>query len=288
MPLFASAGCSFNSPLKDTNVRTAILSILIILAGQRLRAQDTIPGYDPAIFSHQQAIARWCYDYEEIAGLAADTLRTLGKPGLTRLETTGFCYQESSGKWHILYGTFKNQQFHSLFHFSVDSGFITRGEADLPDTSLVQPCIRALMKASELVNIEGDSAGIHLSQYVRILPDKSVEVFIFPAFQPSGQAVYGVEWEFVFSPRGNVLLNASGYQSAPKGVWIGQPRELWLNYRNTDFPTVGSLFFSWSFKDFFKRIHIDTRLGTFTLSKNSSGWYEWKNKPKNNGLVPGN
>jgi hypothetical protein len=77
-----------------------------------------------------------------------------------------------------------------------------------------------------------------------------------------------------------VLLEQKSFVNVVTGVWIGQPRELWLNYRNADAPTVGSLFFTQSFRDYFTRIRIDTKISTSTTYKDNSGNYLWNHKIK--------
>ena len=76
------------------------------------------------------------------------------------------------------------------------------------------------------------------------------------------------------------MLRQNALVNTVTGVWIGQPRELWLNYRNTSVPTVGSLFFTLSYGDYFTRIRIDTQFSISTRSKDKNEFYTWTHKIK--------
>ena len=278
---YVFAGFSRDSISNLKTVKKALLSLMLILAFSGLRAQQEQLLSDSASFEMKFRKARWLCEYEDIAALANDSLRACGKKELTGLGTPGFCFQDSSGNWNIVYGNVEKDKFSVLFHFEAAADFRIWNRETAPDSALVWPVLRSLLKAGRLMKDIVDSTGIHFSQYVQRLTDQTVEVLVFPAFQPSGQAVYGAEWRFLFNPEGTRLLSSTSYFSSLKGVWIGQPRELWLNYRDTDTPTLGSLFFCWSFRDFFTRIHIDTRRLNCTLNKKGPGNFSWETRVKN-------
>ncbi len=242
-------------------------------------------NFDTTSFNQHIKLAEWLYEYDEIAGLTSDSLKPYGKEKLLWLGVTGFCYRDVSGEWQAVYGRFAKKHFEIIFHYAIDTAFRLRAVKSTSDTIQIKHYARALQNTAGLLQRVKDSANIHFSQYIRRLADHRIEVWILPSFQPSGQAIYGCEWKFQFDSTGEHLINSSSYVSALKGVWVGQLRELWLNYRDIESPSPGGVFFAWYFKDYFKRIHIDTHKRTSTLSKDASGRYCWDQRVKSSEAI---
>ena len=148
------------------------------------------------------------------------------------------------------------------------------------DTSWLSAPGSAVASANQQFQLVRDTCNLYFNTFVHSNADQTISVWFLPAFQPSGQAIYGCEWEYVYDKTGKNLLKQNAFVNKLTGVWIGQPRELWLNYRNTDTPTAGSVFFALSFRDYFTRLRIDTRISTSTIAKDANGEYRWTHKMK--------
>jgi hypothetical protein len=128
------------------------------------------------------------------------------------------------------------------------------------------------------------------NQYIKLNADKTFTVWILPAFQTDGTAVYGAEFIYTIDATGNKITKDESYvQSTFRGFKTNPPREIWLNYRETEKPTLGAIFFVWYYKEYFTNIFIDNSKTTSTVVKNGDKGYIWvhveketETKPKSN------
>jgi hypothetical protein len=224
--------------------------------------------------------SEWISAYEEASWLANEKNEQLRVLPLTRFGREGFCYLDTFNTWHVVFGKSNHDHFQVILHYCIDSGNAVDFNCTDADTLLFQRFSSALQKCFDRAVESIDSTEVFFDQFIRQNSDSTIGIFLLPAFQPSGQAIYGREWYFLFSKDGLNLLKQSTYHSAIRSIWIGQPRDIWINYRDRDKLTLGSVHFAWSFKDYFKRIHIDMKRSTITLSKEGSEKYSWKKKQK--------
>ena len=78
-----------------------------------------------------------------------------------------------------------------------------------------------------------------------------------PAFQPNGVAVYGGEGIYKIDPSGKkIIKDDSSFKENFLGFNSKPPREIWLNFRELDKPTLGAIFFVWYYKSYFTNIYI--------------------------------
>lgn len=257
-----------------------ILTFLLIWFSEPTIAQQPVDTLFTKTFKEKLDLAIWLDQYDEVSWQAMDSLKRFGKENLLLLGDGGFCFQDSNQLWHLVYCDKSKNELSLLFHYFLDSSSILRVCNDDTYGSKMLSYFSALTLCNKaLVNFQ-DSAEVHFNQYIRNLPDGNLEVLVLPAFQPSGQAIYGAEWVFRLNPEGSSILSTSNHISELKGIWIGQPRILWLNYRNDEYPTLGSIYFAWTFKDYFTRIHIACKNVVSTLSQNPNGAYHWEYENK--------
>jgi hypothetical protein len=190
-----------------------------------------------------------------------------------------FSYRHNNA-WYTVGGNVSGDKLKIIHHVAFDSLYTMSDYTGTYDTSGLNAYGLALSLANSQFQSIRDTTSIYFNSFVINNPEQTISIYYFPAFQPSGQALYGWEWEYIFDKTGKILLSRNAYTNILTGVWIGQPRELWLNYRNTDKPTPGSIFFALSFRDYFTRIRIDTRISTSTTTKDSIGNYSWSHKMK--------
>ena len=255
--------------------KNLLLFLLVSLLAIYGKAQSTVPEFDTTQFRQHLTFANYLLEYEAINKLA---LNKYGRqPEYAGLQWFSFKVNNS---WHIIGGNKNNEDFNIIKHILADS--LSR-EADYTgssDTMAIQSYGSALALADGQFQFIRDTSSLYFTSFLVPNPDQTISVWYLPDFQPSGQAIYGCEWEYVFNKSGKDFLRLNHTSGNITGVWIGQPRELWLNYRNLDKPTAGSLFFALSFHDYFTRLRIDTRLSTSTTAKDKDGRYTWTHKMK--------
>jgi len=239
------------------------------------KAQSASQEFDTLQFKKNLEFADWLVEYELHAQTAFDQLSH--QEGIA--VTEWYCFKENN-TWHTITGDLNDNTFRITKHVIIDSLFKISDFTGKYDTSKLIAAGYALSLADKQFQLIRDTSNLYFSSFVYSNPDQTISIWYLPSFQPSGQAIYGCQWEYVFDKTGNNLLRQNTSISNITGVWIGQPRELWLRYHDTDKPTVGSLFFVESFRDYFTRLRIDTRISTSTTAKDKNGVYSWTHKMK--------
>jgi hypothetical protein len=248
---------------------------LILLFTITAIAQNSVNIFDTVRFNKNLELANRMVEYDFYNQLS---LNKMGKE-MDISKDEWFSYPESK-TWHTVGGSMKGNNFVINKHETVDSNLTISDYSGSIDTGRLNAYGRALSLAEKQFQTVRDTSSMYFSSFVLRNEDQTISIWFLPAFQPSGQGIYGCEWEYLFDKYGLVLLEQKSFVNVVTGVWIGQPRELWLNYRNADAPTVGSLFFAQSFRDYFTRIRIDTKISTSTTYKDNSGNYLWNHKIK--------
>lgn len=252
-----------------------LLILLISIFSLNTYAQSPLPAFDTLQFNKQLEFANQLIEYEFYTQSAVDNFGQ--QPETADLEW--FSYKEKN-IWHSVGGNISGNSFTIKKHVIFDSLNSIKDYKGISDTSEIDALGSALSAANAQFQIVRDTSRIYFNAFVICNTDQSISTWYLPAFQPSGQAIYGCEWEYTFDKTGKNLISQNSYTKNITGIWIGQPRELWLNYRSTDKPTIGSVFFALSFRDYFTRIRIDTRISTSTTAKDAHGNYTWTHKLK--------
>ena len=252
-----------------------LLTLLMFSFVSNGNTQDIEKAFDTIKFSNQLELADWLVEYEYYTQPALDKLSMD-----MDISTTEWFSYKANNTWNIVGGIITGNTFRITKHITIDSLDNIADYIGECDSSMLNSSGLALSQAETHFQIVRDTSSMYFSSFVHRNSDQTISIWFLPALQHSGQAIYGCEWEYVFDKTGLNLLMSKPFTNVVTGVWIGQPRELWLNYRNTDAPTVGSLFFAQSFRDYFTRIRVDTKISTSTISKDSKGNYSWNHKLK--------
>ena len=251
------------------------LVIILLSLSCLVKAQQGQAKFDTARFNQCIDLATYFVSCENYNQAAID--RYIKAEDISSIEWLTY---RSNNKWHIAGIVTTGSTFTLAKNISIDSlGQVT----ELPlsaDTAWLSAPGSAVAMANQQFQLVRDTCNLYFNTFVHPNTDQTISVRFLPAFQPSGQAIYGCEWEYIFDKTGKSLLKQNAFINKLTGVWIGQPKEIWLNYRNTDKPTAGSLFFALSFRDYFTRLRIDTRVSTSTIAKNANGEYGWTHKMK--------
>lgn len=160
--------------------------------------------FDIKDFSHKMEVAEWLIEYDEVAWVTSDSVMAQDEKELARLGSEWFCFEKDS-IWHAVYGKYKDNQFDLVFHYKVSDGKVIR-TSEAVDTSLLHRYSRALQTANSQIMAIRKAINLRFNQYIKENDDKTFTVWILPAFQPSGIAVYGGEFIYTIDKTGIKLL----------------------------------------------------------------------------------
>lgn len=255
-------------------IRILWLALLpLVVSGQT--PKTTEPAFDVAGFNKKFEIAQWLVAYDGVAWKTTDLVRASDKAELARLGREWFCFQDSKGVWHAVYGKLENNKFDQVFHYAVEgAGKITRTTDKVEEEFLITHAKALQLAQKKLSETIPAGSPIH-NTYIKRNDDRTFNVWVFPAFQPNSVAVYGGEFVYTIDAKAEkVTKDDSYFQSAFRGFNAKPPREIWLDYTEKEKPTLGSIFFVWYYKEYFTSIYINNTKTTSTVIKNGSE-YMW-------------
>lgn len=237
--------------------------------------------FDIVDFNQKMEDVEWLYEYDMIAWKTSDSVMSQDKKELERLGGDWFCFQKND-IWHAVYGKYENHHFDLVFHFIVDSNRQVRKTSETVDTTLLHRYSRALQTANKQITAMKDTVYLRFNQYIKENKDNSLKVWILPAFQPNSLAIYGGEFIYTIDKTGmKVLKDESHFQGKFRGFKVGKPREIWINYMETEKPTLGAVFFAWYYKSYFTKIVILNSASKRMAYKAGNSW-SWIHAEKEN------
>lgn len=257
--------------------RLRLLAGLVLLLAMTVSGQDfKKPAFDLNEFNKNVIVAEWLCRYDEIAWRTSDIVMKQSPAEIKRLGGEWFCFQAPDKKWHAIYGKYAKNKFDLVFHFVVNSNFKISRVYTRVDTADLNSYSRALITANREIKSIKDSARIMFNQYIKKNEDKSFTVWIFPAFQPNRNAVFGGEFIFTIDKTGNqILKNDSYYLGSFKAFKVDKPKPVRLEYKENERPTLGSIFYARYYRKYFTDIMIVNRNHMSALVKEDNGTYSW-------------
>ncbi|HTK38253.1 MAG TPA: hypothetical protein VL325_07160 [Pyrinomonadaceae bacterium] len=252
-----------------------IVALITVSVSLAQKSTPDKPKFDVADFNQKFETARWLAAYDEVAWKTTDVVMTEDKTSLAKIGPEWFCFQDSKGTWHAIYGRFENGTYDLLFHYLMDAtGKITK-TSDKVDQGLLNTYAKSLVTARTRLMSKISPNSPSFNQYVRLNSDKSLDVWMLPAFQRDETAVYGGEGIYHIDSTGTKVISDSSYfQEGLRGFKTTPAREIWLNYRELEKPTLGSIFFVWYYKSYFTNIYIDNIKSTSTVVRDGNE-YIW-------------
>ena len=221
----------------------------------------------------------WLCDYDNIAWWTSDSVYATPKEEQAKLGSEWFCFKIGS-TWHAVYGKYTNENYEVVYHYEVDSNRQVKRVFVNFDSSYLNPYSRALVKGIKALNEYPDSIKVRFNQYIRRNSDNTLSVWFLPAFTQNGIAVYGGEFYYVFDSTGNNIIVKSEYSQEYRGFKPDSKKEIWLDYTNKEIPTLGSIFFTWYYRQYFDRIIIDSKKFKSTLFHEIGKDYYWVHAAK--------
>ena len=245
----------------------------LVVFGQTQRTTDT--AFDINDFNKKFEVAQWLVAYDTVAWKTTDLVMAGDKTELARLGREWFCFQDSKGVWHAVYGKLENNKFDQVFHYVVDgAGKIARTTDKIDEDFLIAHAKALQLAQKKLMEAIPEDSPTH-NTYIKRNDDKTFNVWIFPAFQTDGVAVYGGEFIYTIDATAQKITKDESYfQGGFRAFNAKPPREISLNYTEKEKPTLGSIFFVWYYKDYFTRINIKNAKSTSAVIKNG-GEYVW-------------
>jgi hypothetical protein len=249
-----------------------LLSCPFIVSAQK----NKMPDFDVAELNAKDDLALWLCRYDAVAWVTSDSVSASPKEQMQQLGKQWFCFKEKK-QWHAVYGKYKDGSFNMVFHYVSDSaGKIKRIYSPI-DSSMSGAFSRALINSDQMMRKYLDTNyKLQFNQYIRLDSDKSISVWLFPAFQGDGSAVYGAEFYYKYDDHGNKLLEKNEYfQGKFRGFKTGNKREIYLNYTDLNQPTLGAVFFVRYYRQYFTNIVIETKKATTELFYSPDNGYSW-------------
>ncbi len=224
-------------------------------------------------FQRHDSIARSLLRYDACGWRASDAVMRLDTSTLNRLGPEWLCYLER-GRWNAVFGRFDSNtdRYQIVVHYVLHDTVPT-GTSEPLDTAAVTARARALHHAASLLPNAFTSSGVRFNPYV--VPDTTgLEVWVLPAWQTNGAAVFGAEAEYTFDSSGHDLHGSRVLPGPLRWYRPDSTVAFRLDSNASDVPTVGDLFFFYLVRRYFKSIRIQTPKYSSSQTRTDSG-YIW-------------
>jgi|GEM_PF-480601 len=269
--------------LRSSQTIIPILLTIFVLAclaiAQKPKSEG--PKFDSADFSKKFETVQWLVEYDEVAWKTSDVVMAEDKAELAKLGTEWFCLQDSKKQWHAFYGKLTDGKFHAVFHYTFGPASKVTRSTEVFDSKILDKYAIALATAKTKLKTSIPDGSPRFNQYIRKEANGTFAVWMLPAFQPNGMAVFGGEAFYHIDAAGSKILKEESYfQPGFRGFMAKPPREIWLDYREIDKPTLGGIFFVWYYKPYFTKIFLDTATSTSSLIQTEKNGYMWVNVEK--------
>ena len=253
-------------------------AFLILIASSALAQKSTVatPNFDVVDFNKKFETVKWLVEYDEIAWKTSDVAMGENKNEIAKLGDDWFCFQDSQKSWHAVYGKPTDGKFQTVFHYTFDAASKIVRSSEKPDQKFLDVHASALSTAKTKLKATIPANSPVFNQYIRKEPDGTFGVWMLPAFQTDGTAVYGGEAYYSIDATGTKILREESYfQPNFRRFKSSPPREIWLNYRELEKPTLGTIFFVWYYKSYFTSIIIDNSHSTSSVVNTGKDGYIW-------------
>lgn len=259
-------------------MKNLLLTIVFLSLGISALAQKPSPKgptFDLEDFNKKFEVAQWLVEYDSVAWKSTDVLLQQDKKEMEKLGQEWFCFKDKNGIWNAVYGKLTDTGYEMVFRFVMDSAGKISRSSEKVDHEFLNKHARALSIGRKKLAATIPPNSPRFNQYIRQNADQTFSVWLLPAFQTDGTAVYGGEAIYTIDAAGEkVIKDESYFQPNFRGFKSQPAREIWINYSELRKPTLGAIFFVWYYKPYFTKIFIDNEGSTSTVVKLNDG-YTW-------------
>lgn len=219
-------------------------------------SQNTKSGsavFDKQDFEQKLSLSKWLYQYDLFASKSSDSVVMEHIELYKRLGEEWFCYQDQRKVWHAIYGNYQNGKYDYVFHYEGNTNSLKQTPFPFPKDSVMIMKYASALHISHL-KFESDytakTGDIHFNHYIKRNPDKTFTVWYFPGFQKSQKAVYGGEVVYnLDSNATSIIKQESFFQDKLISTPLdNRSREIVIDYSIVEKPTLGSVFFAWTYR----------------------------------------
>lgn len=258
-------------------IKILALILLLVSAAFGQKDKNDLPKFDIADFNEKLKVAEWLVEYDFVAWKTSDEVMAQDPKEIEKLGAEWFCFQDKTGLWHAVYGKFANERYDAVFHFTMNKESKISRVNEKIDAEFLNLHAKTIIKANQQMKAAlKDAPTPRFNQYIKQNADKTFTVWLLPAFQTDGTAIYGGEFIYTIdSSASKILKDESYFQKNFRGFKTTPPREIWLNYSELEKPTLGAIFFVWYYKSYFTKIFIDNSKSTSTVIGTEPKNYTW-------------
>lgn len=234
--------------------KIALLAVLLAPVPLHAQAQS----FPAAEFEANLATARELLAYDRCAWRSTDALLRQPRSELTGLSPVWMCLQQE-GMWHGLYGRFDAaaDRYEVRFHFELAGDSVSPGRRPV-DTTRVAAAARALAATLGSMPEAFTRTRARFNTYVVFRGDSALSVWVLPAWQENGVALFGGEARYDYGSDGRVLTARHVIEGPIRGTRPDSSVAFRVDSNGSGVPTVGDLFFFFLMRPYFASIRIQT------------------------------
>ena len=193
-------------------MKIATILFILICSFVSIAQTPVNTKFDIVDFSKKFETAKWLVTYDLVAWKTSDEVMKQDKAELAKLGREWFCFQDKKNIWNAVYGKIENGRFNLVFHFTLDSDQKVSRSTEKIDAEFLNLHAKALVTANEKVlETLGDKDAPIFNQYIKQNADKTFTVWLLPAFQTNGVAVYGGEAIYTIDKSAEIVIKDESY-----------------------------------------------------------------------------
>ncbi|MCR9253633.1 MAG: hypothetical protein NXI20_24670 [bacterium] len=239
-----------------------IIIVTLFISPLLATSQDDLPaGNEQFMRTHFENVelASRMLAYDHVAWVSSDSLITLSQDELRTYGGQWFCYLDSLGIYHALYGAY-DSSYTLTAHYLVDSTTFQVNRSFEPfDTTLAIQYSKAydlaLARKREFLGPEDQ---VRYNHFI-FRSDTTVSVYFIPAFQPNGYMIYGAEQHYTLNFEATQIIDKFEYFKEYRAYQAAPNKEVTIIYEDLDYISLGAVFFLMYYDRYFKSIRIVTK-----------------------------
>ena len=252
-------------------MKTLFFITCFLIQASGLYAQKNAPAaFDKQDFEKKLALSKWLYQYDLFASRSSDSVVREHIELYKRLGEEWFCYQDHRKVWHAVYGDYKNDRYDYVFHYEGNPESLKQKRFPFPRDSVLIIRFASALHISHLRfdhDYKSKTGDIHFNHYIKRNPDKTFTVWYFPGFQKNQKAVYGGEVVYTLDSNATKITHKESFfqNKYTSTIVNNRSEEIIIDYSNMEKPTLGSVFFAWTYRYAFPDMTLKTAKIVSTL-----------------------